>query len=126
MSRIHVPSFKDEGCVKREIKKVLKRYRLHWWMPGASQFGTSGTHDFCIVQCGLFWTVEAKFGYNKPSENQVTFAESVQRNGGLSLCINEVNIWEVGMAADYIAAVGRIPQHMNHDFAALTRRKKPK
>lgn len=114
----------EEADVKREIKKVLNRYRLHWWMPGASQFGTSGTHDFCIIQCGLLWTVEAKFGYNPPSENQVTFAQNVQRNGGLSLCIKEDNIWQVGMAADYIAAIKRIPYHMNHDFATLARRKR--
>lgn len=122
---MRILEFSDEGDVKREIKKVLFRYRphLHYWMPGASQFGTSGTHDFCIVQCGLFWTVEAKFGYNKPSENQVTFAQKVQRSGGLCLCINEANIWEVRMAADYIAANKRTPAHMNHDFALLAKRK---
>lgn len=115
----------DESGVKREIKKVLKPYReMHVWMPGASQYGVSGTHDFCIVQCGLFWTVEAKFGYNKVSDNQVTFAQNVQRAGGLSLCVNENNIWEVAMAADYIAALRRIPKHMNHDFAELARRKR--
>lgn len=121
-------TYNNEGDVKRDIKKVLKRYApdLHYWMPGASQFGVSGTHDFVMVQGGLLWTVEAKFGYNPPSANQVTFAEKTQRAGGVCLCVRETNIWEVQMVADYIRDNGVLPIHMNHDFAALEKGKRKK
>ena len=117
-----------EDDVKAEVKKLLKPFHseLHWWMPGATMYGRAGQHDFMVVQRGLLWTIETKFGDNKPSANQVNFALDVTRAGGLSLCIWEINLWQVQMTADYISSMHCLPYHYAHDFQELEKGKRKK
>lgn len=82
-------------------------------------YGVTGAHDFLVWQAGLGWTIETKFGYNGPTANQTRFAESIQQSGGLCLCINETNLWQVQMTLDYIHTMRCLPLHYNHDFRSL-------
>jgi hypothetical protein len=115
-----------EDDVKAEVKKLFKPFRreLHWWMPGATMYGRTGTHDFIIVQRSLCWTIETKFGYNKPTAPQVRFAREIAQAGGMSLCINETNLWYVQMTLDYISAMHVLPHHYAHNFDALEKGKR--
>lgn len=125
-TRSNVATCNGEDDVKAEVKKLFQPFKkeLHWWMPGATMYGKSGTHDFCIVQRSLFWTIETKFANNRPSANQTNFALDVARAGGLSLCIWETDLWYVRMTLDYISAMGRLPYHYAHDFVALEKGKR--
>lgn len=128
MGRRKQGEYRDEGDVKDDVKKVLRRYapNLHWDMPPAGQWGKSGRHDFAITQESISWTIETKFGSNKPSDGQVDYARDMQAAGAVCLLINENNIWEVAMVADYIAANKRAPTWMNHAFKARRTLHKPR
>lgn len=106
---------KDEGDVKKQIKKIFKgRPALKYDMPPAAMYGKAGRHDFIICQRGLFWTIEAKYGYNIPTDLQIDFANEVSEAEGISLCINEKTLGEVEYVADYIESHRKLPA--GHDF----------
>lgn len=81
--------YSGEDDVKKEIKRLLKKY--HWWyfMPKANQFGTNGIPDFICLRDGRFLAIEAKYSKNRPSELQKDRMEEIRRNGGLAVWINE-------------------------------------
>jgi hypothetical protein len=107
--------YKNEGDVKKHIKEILDECKCMFWdMPGATQFGRVGRHDFIICQRGFYWTIEAKYDENVPNDNQINFANSVARAGGISLCINEKTIGEVAYVVDYIDLNRKLPA--GHDF----------
>lgn len=80
---------KNEGDVKKRIKRMLKKHG--WWnfMPKANQFGTNGIPDFICLKNGVFLGIEAKFGYNKPSDLQNARMEEIRANGGHAVWVNE-------------------------------------
>lgn len=107
--------YKNEGDVKKHIKEILNAFKfLYWDMPGATQFGRVGRHDFIICQKGCYWTIEAKYDDNVPNDNQINFANGVAGAGGISLCINEKTIAEAEYVAGYIDREGILPA--GHDF----------
>ena len=110
---------RDEGWVKKQIKNRLSKYpHLHWWMPNAGAFGVSGQHDFMICQMGVFWSIEAKYGTNTPTDNQITFAKRIREAGGFCLMVNEKNLDEVDRVATYIdRMIGNVEDDIGHDFS---------
>ena len=89
---IDVSRIKNEKGVKALIKQLLDHYGWFHWMPAANGYGTSGVHDHLALKDGVFLTVEAKFGTNKPKPLQSSFAAQVIANDGFSFCVNERNI----------------------------------
>jgi hypothetical protein len=80
----------SESDVKREIKKLLKQFGIWYFMPQAGKFGTSGIPDFvCCTPKGRFLSIEAKFGYNKPSDLQQSRMEDIRAKGGIAIWVNE-------------------------------------
>lgn len=105
----------DEDWVKAQVKLTLKRFPdLHYYMPVAGVYGKSGTHDFIICQRGLFWTIETKAGSNKPTDNQIDFANDIAKAGGISLCINEHTVAEVEYVGTFVESHGKLPA--GHNF----------
>lgn len=58
-------------------------------MPSASQYGTNGIPDFICCRRGKFLAIEAKFGYNEPSDLQDTRMTEIRDSGGLAVWVNE-------------------------------------
>jgi hypothetical protein len=88
-----------EGKVKEQIKKVLKSLGVFYWMPVMGmQFGTTGASDFiCVVQ-GRVICIEAKATRrNRPTMNQFSFGERVQKAGGVWWVIHDQNVIELPM-----------------------------
>lgn len=79
----------SEAHVKREVKVMLKRNGWWFFMPQAGQFGTAGIPDFVCCKKGRFLSIEAKFGYNKPTELQQTRMEEIRAAGGMAVWVNE-------------------------------------
>jgi hypothetical protein len=106
----------DEDWVKKEVKAILDPFKpsLKWDMPGATMYGASGRHDFIICQQGLFWTIETKAGKNKPTDNQIDYANDVAKAGGISILVNEWNLEAVAYVAEFVRANGSLPP--GHDF----------
>lgn len=78
-----------EDDVKKYIKALLKYYGVWYFMPSASQYGTSGIPDFICCYRGRFLSIEAKFGYNKPTDLQGIRMEEIREAHGIAVWINE-------------------------------------
>lgn len=89
---LDVSKIKDEKGVKTLIKRLLNFHGWFTWMPAANGFGQQGIHDHLAIKNGVFLTVEAKFGTNKPKPMQSSFAAQIIANDGFSFCVNERNI----------------------------------
>lgn len=88
-------------------------------MPPANMYGITGRHDFIICQRGLYWTIEAKAGLNKPTENQITFAENIKAAGGMSILVNEHTLDLVDRIAGAIDISHTLPTPFASDFTAF-------
>lgn len=82
----------SEKAVKTLIKRLLDYHGWFHWMPPGNGYGTIGVHDHNAIKDGVFMTVEAKFGKNKPTAMQSAFAAQIMVNNGFSFCVNERNI----------------------------------
>lgn len=89
---IDISRWKKESDVKSRIKDLLNLWGWFTWMPSANGFGQQGVHDHLAIKNGVFLTVEAKFGSNKPSAMQKGFAAQIMANDGFSFCVHERNI----------------------------------
>lgn len=92
MGKVH-----DEKGVKAKIKQLLNFHGWFTFMPGANGYGQQGIHDHLALKNGVFITIEAKFGYNKPKPLQKAFAAQVIANDGYAFCVNEKNIDHLAM-----------------------------
>lgn len=84
--------FSSEKHVKTMVKQLLDHHGWFHWMPPANGYGTLGIHDHNAFKDGVFLTVESKYGKNKPSALQCSFAAQIIANDGFSFCVNETNI----------------------------------
>jgi Holliday junction resolvase len=85
----------NEAGVKREVKRLLKKYGWYYWMPPANAFGRAGIADFNAVHNGRFLAIETKFGSNRPTPLQQQFLDSIAAHGGLAIVITERNLGEL-------------------------------
>lgn len=84
--------FTKEQHVKHHIKRLARDHGWFGWMPPANTFGVSGISDHHFLRDGVFVAIEAKFGANKPTEQQKNFLRSVNEAGGMAFVVNEANI----------------------------------
>lgn len=110
-----------EGWVKDKVKKELKKFpNIMVDMPASNMHGKSGRHDFLICQKGLYWTIETKAGRNKPTANQIRFAEETKFAGGISLLVNEFNLKDVTSVARYVDTNEALPYEKATDFKSYS------
>mgnify|MGYP001822656678 CR=1 FL=1 len=84
--------FKNEGDVKKEVKKLLTKYDAWFYMPVQTGYGVHGIPDFVACVSHHFVSIETKFKNNKLSAYQEMQGEKIQDAGGLFLVINEGNL----------------------------------
>lgn len=82
----------DEAGVKRVVRRVLDKAKVFTFMPPANAFGKSGISDIIAIKYGKAVFIETKYGYNKPSPNQLVFGDSVEKAGAVFVVINERNL----------------------------------
>lgn len=92
MAPLDTSRLASEKHVKDLIKRLFNFHGWFTWMPAANGFGQQGVHDHLALKAGIFMTVEAKFGGNKPSATQKAFAAQVTANDCQSFCVDEKNI----------------------------------
>jgi len=83
-----------EKAVKAKVKNVLESEGVYYFMPPANGFGRSGVPDIVACVNGLFLAIECKAGTNKPTALQVREIESIRRNNGVAVVVNEEN-WDM-------------------------------
>jgi len=84
--------YKKEGDVKTRIKELLKKHRWYYWMPPANGYGTLGISDFHAIRDGIFLAIEAKFGSNKPTPQQLAHLHIVDNNAGFAFVVTDKNV----------------------------------
>jgi hypothetical protein len=85
---------KNEGDVKKEVKKVLESFgKLCWWyMPVQTGYGVKGIPDFMINLNGRFVAIETKFGGNVLSAHQEIQRNAIVQARGDFYTVDENNV----------------------------------
>lgn len=84
-----------EAKVKAKVVAILKDAGAYYFYPVTGGFGNSGVPDIIVCHQGQFIGIECKAGKNKPTPLQEQNLERITKAGGISLVINEENIYEV-------------------------------
>lgn len=100
MSNVHLTvngfvnraTFRKEESVKRVIRRILDHYNFFNFMPPANTYGKAGISDILTVGNTRLVAIEAKYGSNKPTANQLDFGNDIERSGAMFAVINEKNI----------------------------------
>ena len=83
-----------EALVKAKVKAVLESEGVYFFMPPANGFGRSGIPDIVACVNGLFLAIECKAGGNKPTALQIREIETIRRNNGVAVVVDETN-WDM-------------------------------
>ena len=83
-----------EALVKAKVKAVLESEGVYYFMPPANGYGRAGVPDFVCCVNGLFMAIETKAGGNKPTALQIREIETIRRNNGAAVVVDETN-WEM-------------------------------
>jgi hypothetical protein len=85
-----------EGKVKDQVKALLKRLGIWYFMPATGGFGRSGVHDFICCWHGRFIAIETKAPgkIGNLTAMQVQADIEVRGAGGLSFVCDDVSALE--------------------------------
>ena len=81
-----------ERKVKQQVRKVLDKLGAYYVMPVTGGFGNSGAPDFLVCLHGRFIGIECKAGKNTTTPLQEKNLRSIEKSGGVSLVVNDVNV----------------------------------
>ena len=81
-----------EVKVKRAVVQQLKALGAYYFYPVTGGFGGSGVPDIVGCYNGMFFGIECKAGYNKPTALQQKNLSDIEASGGIALVINEFNV----------------------------------
>ena len=68
--------------------------RFHTALGATHGFGRSGVPDIVACVNGLFLAIETKAGGNKPTALQIREIETIRRNNGVAVVVDETN-WDM-------------------------------
>ena len=85
-------TYKSESDVKDDIKKVLTKHGVWYFMPSMNGYGRSGIPDFVCCVNGRFMAIEAKFGRGTTTAHQDRELNAIQHSMGITYVISELNI----------------------------------
>lgn len=83
-----------EKVVKDKVVSVLKSEDVYYFFPATHGYGRSGVPDIIACVNGLFLAIECKAGGNKPTALQIREIESIRRNDGVAVIVDETN-WDM-------------------------------
>ena len=93
---------KNEGDVKKLVKKVLDTTSDCWWfMPPANGYGRSGIPDFLGCVAGNLFAIETKFGKGTTTPNQTREINNLTSAGAKVWIVRETSVdtWELEFKA---------------------------
>ena len=83
-----------EKRVKDKVKALLASEGVYFFMPATHGFGRSGVPDIVACVNGFFLAIETKAGGNKPTALQIREIETIRRNNGVAVVVDETN-WDM-------------------------------
>lgn len=95
-----------EGKVKAQVKAILRRYQLWYFMPVSAGYGKHGVPDFICCVNGKFLGIECKARGGDLTHLQAQCQLEITNAGGYTLVVNPHN---VVVAEAYIQMLGALP-----------------
>ena len=91
---------KNEGDVKKAVKKILDPYKPDLWyfMPAANGYGSQGIPDFVGTYRGFTFVIETKFGRGTTTDWQQRQLEAVDAAGGMTWLVHNTTIDSFSLA----------------------------
>ena len=83
-----------EKIVKDKVVAILKDEAVYYFFPATHGFGRSGVPDIVCCVSGMFLAIECKANGNKPTALQIREIESIRRNDGVAIIVDETN-WDM-------------------------------
>lgn len=83
-----------EKVVKDKVVSVLKSEDAYYFFPATHGYGRSGVPDVICCVNGHFLAIECKAGKNKPTALQIREIETIRRNNGVAVVVDETN-WDM-------------------------------
>jgi Holliday junction resolvase len=83
-----------EGRVKRVVTEKLRRDGVYYFFPVMGLYGSSGVPDIVGCYHGMFFAIECKAGYGKPTPLQAKQIKDISAAEGAVTVINEHNMGE--------------------------------
>lgn len=104
---------RTEKDVKEQVKKLLKKHNIWYFMPQGNGYGRQGIPDFIACAGGLFVAIETKYGGNKLSPHQEREVRDINTAKGVAFVINEHNIHSLDNVLSVIVqnAKRMVPTH---------------
>lgn len=84
-----------EAKVKKKVVDILKAWKVYYFYPVMSGYGSSGIPDIVVCCNGKFLAIECKAGSNKPTALQERNMQQIRDNGGIAIVVNEENLNDV-------------------------------
>ena len=81
-----------ETWVKKKVVDHLKSLGVYYFFPVASGYMKSGVPDIVCCIRGKFVAIECKAGKNKTTAIQDKNIDSIRKNEGIAMVINEDNL----------------------------------
>jgi Holliday junction resolvase len=91
-----------EKKVKDMVVEILKSRGAYYFYPVTGGFGRSGIPDIVGCYRGVFIAIECKAGKNKPTALQIAEMAKIDKAGGVSMWVNENDIYVVEEALNLI------------------------
>lgn len=83
-----------ERIVKDKVTSVLKSEGVYYFFPATHGYGRSGVPDIIACVNGFFLAIETKANGNKPTALQIREIETIRRNNGVAVVVDETN-WDM-------------------------------
>jgi Holliday junction resolvase len=91
-----------EKKVKDMVVEILKSRGAYYFYPVTGGFGRSGIPDIVGCYRGVFIAIECKAGKNKPTALQIAEMAKIDKASGVSMWVNENDIYVVEEALNLI------------------------
>lgn len=86
---------KKEADVKKEVKRILNKLGIWYFMPVPTGYGVQGIPDFICCAEGVFIAIETKYGRGKPTKWQEIRLNEIDDAGGFAWVIDETNVGDL-------------------------------
>jgi hypothetical protein len=80
-----------EKKVKDKVKAILTAHEVYFFMPPANGYGRAGVPDIIACVNGWFLAIETKANGGKPTALQIREIETIRRNNGVAVVVDETN-----------------------------------
>ena len=76
-----------EGRVKEEVKKLLKKFGIYYFMPVQTGMGKPGLDFYCCHR-GRFFAIETKVLGGRPTPRQRRTMDEIEAAGGATFLVD--------------------------------------